>query len=204
MAKKWHNKNLPGALHFVTGVVHDRKPIFKRDEFCRAFLHELQDLRANVECKLIAFVLMLDHFHFVANPRDGDIQAATGKLKSFSAKRIINLSPARMFWTGRVNQVWQESFRALPLWSRWMIDQKINYIHANPVRSNLCDSAEDYPWTSFRAFYRDEHDPLFAIDRNWWWDDDEEKLRTSLLNWETEQQEKLLDTIEKNRDRIER
>lgn len=85
-----------------------------------------------------------------------------------------------------------------------MIDQKINYIHANPVRSNLCDSAEDYPWTSFRAFYRDEHDPLFAIDRNWWWDDDEEKLRTSLLNWETEQQEKLLDTIEKNRDRIER
>jgi hypothetical protein len=35
----------------------------------------------------------------------------------------------------------------------WMIWQKINYIHANPVKADLVNSAKDYRWTSFHAFY---------------------------------------------------
>src|SRR5207253_4006931 len=118
--------------------------------------------------KLIAFVLMPDHTHFILNPKGGDIQAATGVLKSFSAKRIVELAPDPAFLKGEENQVWQESFKALALWSGWMIKQKINYIHANPVKANLYATAADYRWTSFRSFYRDEADPLLAIDKDWW------------------------------------
>ena len=145
---------------------------------------------------------MPDHFHLIANPKDGDIQTAMGTLKSFSAKRIVRIAPPGAFSNGSGNQVWQERFKALPLWSGWMIEQKINYIHANPVRANLCGTAEDYPWTSFRSFYRDECDPLLAIDSNWWWQDDEAKLVESMKTWEEEKNRKLLETIEKNRSRI--
>ncbi len=56
-----------------------------------------------------------------------------------------------------------------------MIWQKINYIHANPVRAGLVSSTKDYQWSSFHSFYSQGESSL-AIDREWCWDDDVEKL----------------------------
>ncbi len=192
---------MPGALHFVTGNVLDRRPIFRYEKYCRGFLEELQSLRVDGSCKIIAFVLMPDHFHLIANPKSGDIQTAMGTLKSLSAKRIVSLSKVGAFLNGEENKVWQESFKALPLWSGWMIKQKINYIHANPVKANLCNTAEDYPWTSFRFFYRDETDPMMAVDKEWWWEGDEERLIVSAKKWEEERRDQLTEIIERNRSR---
>ena len=199
MAKKWTNRNLPGVLHFVTGNVLDRKPIFRHEKYCRAFLEELQELRIKRQCKIIAFVLMTDHFHFIGNPKDDDIQTATGILKSFTAKRIVSLAPSRAFLRNGENQVWQESFKSLALWSGWMIKQKIDYIHANPVKDDLCKTASEYPWTSFRSFYHGEPDPLFAIDKEWWWEGDEAKLTASVKQVEEKKREALAEKIEDNR-----
>jgi len=65
-----------------------------------------------------------------------------------------------------------------------MIWQKINYIHANPVRAGLVSSAKDYKWSSFRAFHYGSGEPL-AIDQDWWWPDDSEKLSKAMkeLGW---------------------
>jgi REP element-mobilizing transposase RayT len=93
MAKKWTNLNLPGALHFVTGNVLNRSQIFRIAANCRSFLDNLQALRNERQCKLIAFVIMLDHFHLILNPRDGDIQTSIGILKSFTAKSLVQLAP---------------------------------------------------------------------------------------------------------------
>ena len=83
-----------------------------------------------------------------------------------------------------LDQVWQESFKAMPLWSLWMIWQKINYIHANPVKARLVDSAKEYQWSSFKAFYFDLSEPL-PVDHEWWWPDDSEKLTKAMkeLGW---------------------
>ena len=191
MAKKWTNKNLAGELYFVTGNVLDRRPIFKRSENCIAFLEELAELRIKVPCKLIAFVIMLDHIHLILNPKDGDIQSATRDLKGLSAKRIVKLSPSGYFRKGDENQVWQESFKSLALWSGWMITQKVNYIHSNPVRAQLCDSAKDYRWSSFGSFYTQDSDPLFSVDRDWWWPGDLEKLAVTLGKEEIEKMERM-------------
>jgi len=136
MTKKWSNVNLPGALHFLTGNVLHRIPIFKQQCCCKAFLEACANLLREWPCKLIAFVIMPDHFHMIVNPRDGDIKGFTAALKSLSAKRILDISSDKRFRRkkldrdGSLHQVWQESFKALPLWSLWMIWQKINYIHA--------------------------------------------------------------------------
>jgi hypothetical protein len=44
MARKWSNQNLPGALHYVTGNVRDRIPVFKCEDCCQAFLKVFSDL----------------------------------------------------------------------------------------------------------------------------------------------------------------
>ena len=60
-----------------------------------------------------------------------------------------------------------------------MIWQKINYIHANPVRAGLVKSAKDYQWSSFRYFYSLDDGGL-AVDREWAWPEDAEKLSQAI------------------------
>lgn len=176
MARKWSNLNLPGALHFVTGNFLDRARVFTDPACCSAFLEVLDSINRDWPSKLIAYVLMPDHFHLISNPQDGRIKEFIGKLKGLSAKRIVEVNTRFRFHIAEEgHQVWQESFKAQPLWSGWMIWQKINYIHANPVKAGLVGSAKDYRWSSFRSFYSQGDGPL-AVDHDWWWPDDAEKL----------------------------
>ncbi|MFN2516572.1 MAG: transposase [Pyrinomonadaceae bacterium] len=188
MAVKWSNQNLPGALHFVTGNFVNRLPVFTEDACCQSFIDNFRTLLKDWPCKLIAYVLMPDHCHLIVNPQDGRIREFAGALKSLSARAIVLAAQGINF---KVNsegshQVWQESFKAVPLWSAWMIWQKINYIHANPVKAGLVSSAQDYRWSSFRALYRGTGEPL-PVDRDWWWPDDSEKLSKAMkdLGWRT-------------------
>ena len=182
MARKWSNQNLPGALHFVTGNFLDRVPVFNREACCQSFIDALAKLLKDWPCKLIAYVLMPDHLHLIVNPRDGRIREFTGTLKSRSARAIVDAAPGIEFKLDSEgsHQVWQQSFKATPLWSGWMIWQKINYIHANPVKARLVSSAKDYRWSSFRAFYSGSGEPL-AVEQDWWWADDSEKLSKERL-----------------------
>ncbi len=192
MTRKWSNQNLPGALHYITGKVLNRIPIFKQERCCLGFLDVCRDLLTEWPCRLIAYVIMPDHFHMIVNPRDGDIRGFAGALKSLTARKIIELTADRRFLLdkpdkdGSVHQVWQESFKAIPLWSLWMIWQKINYIHANPVRARLVATTKNYRWSSFRAFHFDSGEPL-AVDHDWWWPEDSEKLSKAMkeLGWRT-------------------
>jgi REP-associated tyrosine transposase len=185
MARKWLNLNLPGALHFVTGNFLNRTPVFNDAKCCQAFLGELQKLNLSWPSKLITYVLMPDHFHLILNPADGRIKEFLGQLKAVSAKAIVELSTPFIFPKVELgHQVWQESFKGIPLWSPWMIWQKINYIHANPVKASLVKSAKDYYWSGFRSFYSQGDEPL-AVDRDWWWPDDSEKLSKAMkeMGW---------------------
>jgi putative transposase len=191
MARKWSNVNLPGALHFVTGNFLDRMRVFTDPACCNAFLDELRSINQRWPSKLIAYVLMPDHFHLISNPRDGRIKEYTGELKSLSAKKIVEVS--RQAFTVREENghlVWQESFKDIALWSGWMIWQKINYIHANPVKAGLVASAKDYPWSSFRSFYFLGDEPV-AVDREWFWPEDAEKL-SQAVNELTARERRLL------------
>jgi REP element-mobilizing transposase RayT len=180
VAKKWSNLNLPGALHFLTGNVLDRIPIFTDSSLCTEFLDELKSLNEKWPSKLIAYVLMPEHFHLITNPKDGRIKEFTGALKSLSARRLVKTSKLFHFPVdSEGHHVWQESFKATPLWSGWMIWQKINYIHANPVKAGLVESAKDYRWSSFGSFYS-QGDSYLAVDHDWSWPDDAEKLSSAV------------------------
>ena len=190
MARKWSNLNLPGALHYVTGNVNHRIKIFRQKRCCLAFFQILKALVRDWPAKLIAYVVMPDHIHLIVNPRNGNITGFCGALKSLTAHELIRLTGDKRFLRekpdadGSIHQVWQESFKAFPLWSGWMIKQKINYIHNNPLRAKLVRSARDYKWSSFRARYVESEEPL-PVDRNWWWPDDAEKLKAAMkkMGW---------------------
>ncbi len=185
MARKWSNLNLPGALHYVTGNFINRFPVFTEPACCKVFLDELKTLNQEWPSKLIAYVLMPDHFHLISNPRDGRIREFARDLKSQAAKAIVKATSRFIFpETEEGRRVWQQSFKGVALWSGWMIRQKINYIHANPVKAGLEKSAKDYYWSSFRSFYSQGDEPL-EVNHDWWWPEDSEKLSEAMkeLGW---------------------
>jgi REP element-mobilizing transposase RayT len=81
MARKWSNLNLPGALHFVTGICVNTLPVFTEEICCRALLNELKKLNEKWPAKLVSYVLMPDHFHLISNPRNGRIREFCRDLK---------------------------------------------------------------------------------------------------------------------------
>jgi len=188
VARKWSNRNLSGALHFLSGNITRRLPVFDQAACCDVFIDVLSELREEWPFKLIAYVLMPDHIHLIVNPKDGRIRELAGRLKSLAARRIIDKVKGLSFLRdkpdsdGSIHQVWQESFKALPLWSDWLIWQKINYIHNNPLKADLVKSAADYRWSSFRSFYFDEAEPI-KVDKEWWWPDDVQKLARAAAEW---------------------
>ena len=132
--------------------------VFEQEACCRAFLEICSKLKEEWPFKLVAYVLMPDHIHLIVNPKDGRIRELAGTLKSLAARRIIDEAKGFSFLKekpdrdGSIHQVWQESFKAIPLWSAWLIWQKINYIHNNPIKAGLVSSACDYCWSSSVPF----------------------------------------------------
>jgi putative transposase len=184
MARKWSNQNLPGALHYHTSNFINRTPVFSDFDCCQQFIDELKRLNQSWPSKLIAYVLMPDHFHLISNPRDGRIREYARDLKSRAGLAIVQYNRFALPQTDDGHEVWQESFKDVGLWSEWMIWQKINYIHANPVKAGLVKNAKDYYWSSFRSFYSQGDEPL-AVDHDWWWPEDAEKLSGGMkeLGW---------------------
>jgi REP element-mobilizing transposase RayT len=51
-------------------------------------------------------------------------------------------------------QVWQEGFHPKMITSEEMFEQKVDYIHHNPVRTGMVEKAEDWLYSSARNYLR--------------------------------------------------
>lgn len=54
----------------------------------------------------------------------------------------------QQFKTEKGNQFWQRDNRPIELWSNAVIEQKLDYLHQNPVEGGLVFRAEDYRYSS--------------------------------------------------------
>jgi len=61
-------------------------------------------------------------------------------------------------------RVWQRRFYPFGIYSEEKRLEKLNYMHANPVKRRLVDSPDLWPWSSFR-FYHLGDDSILKIDR---------------------------------------
>ena len=60
------------------------------------------------------------------------------------------------------HQFWKQNNHPLELYSNHIIDQKVAYIHKNPVEAGLVEKPEEYIYSSAKNFSREEG--LLKID----------------------------------------
>ncbi|MCE5267763.1 MAG: hypothetical protein LLG00_07745 [Planctomycetaceae bacterium] len=154
--------------YFVTCSVVDWLPLFENGTYRQIVLDSLAYLREHKLTQLNAFVVMSTHMHAVLWPRDGqnvsnllrDFKRHTSKAISREAAKQGHdhyraaFSAARAsFRAGRAeHQVWQEGSHPEAIYDDNFARQKIEYIHNNPVKAGLVSTAEDWPYSSARAY----------------------------------------------------
>ena len=63
----------------------------------------------------------------------------------------------------RKYQVWERNPLSIPLWSAPVIDQKLEYIHYNPVKAGLCKYPWEYIYSSAGFYYKSDKRWSFLI-----------------------------------------
>jgi REP element-mobilizing transposase RayT len=160
----------------LTAVTVGRVPIFTDPDICRITLTVWDTYRKRWMFSLIGYVLMPDHFHLLAHFSSGaDCLRFHRDSNHLIARRVIRhlqKSPRRGGWLspfaaeaprGSRHRVWAERPRNLAIDRRSVADQKLQYIHMNPVRHGLVEDPCDWPWSSARNYLRDDHS-VFRVD----------------------------------------
>lgn len=161
-----YRKTYEGGLFFITCTVVDWLDVFTRTEYADELIKNLQYCQQHKKLELYAYVVMPNHFHMVVSRAEGEMGALLRDFKSFAAKRIIQMieeSPkeSRREWLlqqfrfhARHHQnhkdflFWQKSNHPIEILDGVMLQQKIAYIHQNPVRAGYVDEAEHWRYSS--------------------------------------------------------
>lgn len=133
--------------------------LFTDKEIVTIILNSLDFLRQNEDLKIYAYVIMPEHIHFVASSEQEKITTLVGKFKSFTSRRVskyLQLKNPLLFeklktaaYKGQNYAVWQETFRSELIYELKFLEQKINYLHNNPVRRGLVKDPGGWPHSSF-------------------------------------------------------
>ena len=168
--KHYVNPKEPGITCFVTATCLDFAHLFHRSELKTQMCLSILDDCIRHQAKLKGFVVMGHHIHLLVRPNPNEnISQLMQPIKENAVARIkpllndFELNQLSMQSGLSRRTFWKRSFRGNPIYSEPVYLQKLHYLHANPVRSKYCASAEEYLWSSahIRQFgWFDEDDAI--------------------------------------------
>jgi len=159
-----HNQQ---AVYYMTFTVVGWIDVFTRPQYRDLVIESFKFCQKTKGLHLHAYVIMTNHIHLIASvEKPHTLSEFVRDCKKFTAKRILddiqdNLAESRRDWMlhqfkyyasrhGRNEtfQLWEHENHPVELFSPDFTQQKINYIHQNPVRAGLVYRAEDYVYSS--------------------------------------------------------
>ena len=138
-----------GQTYMVTSSTWGRRSLFQKERWAQLLIDTLYHYRGSAYF-LHEFVIMPDHIHVLLTPNTS-LEKAVQFIKggfSYRAKKEL----------GSNLEVWQKGFSDHRI--RDASDYRLHqvYVLQNPVRKNLCERAEEYPYSSAMAGF--ELDPV--------------------------------------------
>jgi REP element-mobilizing transposase RayT len=167
---------------YITVVTKDRLPFFQTDPIKIIACKALDEARNSGNFLIFASVIMFDHMHLITDCPHSSADVLR-YIKGITGRRLIDYLKEKKYerslaklrheeWKRKHgHSVWQQEKNVFSIFSEAVFMQKVNYIHLNPVRAGLVESAADYRWSSARIWQRceAEDEPLrIDIDRIQW------------------------------------
>lgn len=140
-------------LHVIQRGNNKSRIFFTRDD-ATFFLGWLGDAAERYGLLIHAYVLMPNHIHLLASPRDAESLPRT--MQSVG-RRYVRYLNRRMERSGTL---WEGRYRATVVDTDTYFMRVARYIELNPVRAGLSPDAAAYRWSSHRANALAQPDPL--------------------------------------------
>jgi len=160
---KFHN---PEGVYFVSFVTVYWLDVFVRQQYFGIFADSLDYCRKNKSMELFAYCILPSHVHLLFRDKNSNPSKLLKELKTHTSKQLSkaieeNPQESRKEWlmwmmqrAGAKNsnvknmQFWQQHNKPIELWSSDVIQQKLDYIHQNPVEAGFVVNPEDWKYSS--------------------------------------------------------
>ena len=153
-----------GEVYFWTDTIKDWKKLLNPDKYKEIIISSWQDLVSRGLIVVYGFVIMPNHIHVVWEMKEPNgkesPQASFNKYTSHAILKDLKINHLDVLPYFKVDdperryRIWQRDPLAVLMDSRVKVEQKIHYMHTNPLheRWNLADRPENYFWSSARFY----------------------------------------------------
>ena len=144
----------PGAWYHVMNRGRRGENVFSDTKDFTAFLAVLKESSEMFDLRVVAYCLMSNHYHLLVQTPSGNLSRVMRYVNGVYTQRYNRCRNIDgQLFRGRYKSVLvEEDSHLLEL---------LRYIHRNPVRSRLCKSVEEYPWSS--------HHGYISAAKKWHW-----------------------------------
>lgn len=151
-------------VYFYTATIVEWKHLLKEDEFKEIIIQTIKYLSEQQVIKVYAFVIMPNHIHLIWHiiamngkemPHASFMKFTSHKfLEKIRKENPVLLTDYVVQSKNRIHQFWQRDPLAIELYTRKVFEQKLNYIHNNPLqeRWSLAENAADYKHSSAKYY----------------------------------------------------
>jgi len=158
------------GMYFISFATINWIDAFVRSVYFELISDSLNYCSSEKGMEVFCYVIMPSHIHLIFRDKNQNPSKLLKEFKTFTSKsmrKAIQLNPveSRKDWildmmrnAGEQNsnvvnfQFWQQNNHPIELWSAKIIDQKVNYIHKNPVKSGFVSRPEYWRYSSAADF----------------------------------------------------
>lgn len=155
-------------------TIIDWVDVFIRKRYKDIIIESLAYCQANKGLLVFGYVIMSSHLHLIVRAtNDNKLSDVLRDFKKYTAKQLLHEIEhggyeSRREWLlhrfayrgsekgNRQYQLWQSDNHPIVLYSLPVIAQKLDYIHANPVKEGWVSAAPDYLYSSASNYAYDK------------------------------------------------
>ena len=164
---KFYNKE---DLYFISFTVINWIDVFTRNAYRDVLLESWQYCIKEKGLVVHAWCIMTNHVHMIISSKGEELSHIMRDMKSYTSTTIRKLivestEESRKEWmllmmkqkgiqnnNNKDFQFWQQHNHPVLLDSNYLMDQKLDYIHNNPVKAGFVDEPEGYLYSSARDY----------------------------------------------------
>ncbi|MCB9033938.1 MAG: transposase [Chitinophagales bacterium] len=148
---------------FFTATIYKWYPLLKESQVKDIIIESMVFLAQNQRVFIHAFVIMDNHIHIIWKIRTPHLQKNVQRdFLKYTAQQIkfyLQRKNSEIIELCKVNHndrkymIWQTNSMSVDLYTEKVYNQKLDYIHNNPIKAKYCEKAEDYIYSSADYYY---------------------------------------------------
>jgi putative transposase len=172
---KFHD---PYGIYFVTLTIVDWIDLFTRPDYKHMIVESLKYCQKEKGLTLYACCIMSSHIHLIISSSRASVTRANNDLtlsdilrdfKKYTSKKVIEMlhriNESRRKWLVEAFEkaadkikrnskykIWQDGNHPILLDNNNMMQQRLDYVHNNPVEASIVDEPEHYIFSSARDY----------------------------------------------------